>query len=120
MRLKKRSLIWLLPVAFIGWIQSFWRHRVMGEREAGDISDPHVRAISGEPLPTEPATPPCWWKCRKVLWFNIICAVFLALEPLTGLLQPHVPVNVYLIFAIGVPLVNAILRAIKLNEATAK
>ena len=33
----------------------------------------------------------------KTFWFNIIGALFTAMEAFTGLVQPHVSVNVYLV-----------------------
>jgi hypothetical protein len=55
--------------------------------------------------------PKCWWKSRT-LWFNAACSALIALEAATGILQPHVPVNVYLVMAVVLPVVNAMLRVI--------
>lgn len=56
-----------------------------------------------------------WWK-SKTLWVNLAIAALAALEPLTGILQSVLPVNAYVIFAIAVPVVNAMLRVVS-NES---
>lgn len=63
--------------------------------------------------------PKCWWKSRT-LWFNAFCAALLALEAATGIIQPYVPVNVYMILAVVLPVVNAILRVITTQALTTK
>lgn len=65
------------------------------------------------------ACPKCWWKSRT-LWFNAACAALLALEAATGVIQPYVPVNVYLVMAAVLPVVNAILRVITTQALTIK
>lgn len=63
--------------------------------------------------------PKCWWK-SKTLWFNAACSALLALEAATGNIQPHVPVNVYLVMSVVLPIVNAILRVITTQALTIK
>lgn len=52
-----------------------------------------------------------WWK-SKTLWVNAIVAMLVALEAGTGVLQPMLPVNLYTVLAVGLPIVNALLRVI--------
>lgn len=52
-----------------------------------------------------------WWQ-SKTLWLNLISAALLALEAQFGLLQPYLPGNVYAWFAVGLTVVNAVLRAV--------
>lgn len=55
----------------------------------------------------------CKHFCRsKTLWVNAIAAALVALEASTGLLQPHLPVNLYTALAVSLPVVNAVLRVI--------
>lgn len=53
----------------------------------------------------------CWWK-SKTLWVNAIAAGLVALEAVTGKLQPLLPVNLYTALAVGLPVVNAVLRIV--------
>lgn len=53
----------------------------------------------------------CWWKSRT-LWANAIAAALMALEATTGIIQPYVPVNLYVVMAVALPIVNAILRVV--------
>ena len=55
------------------------------------------------------ATAKPWWK-GKTLWLNAITAALVAAEANTGLLQPHLPVNLYMAIAIALPAANAALR----------
>ncbi len=55
--------------------------------------------------------PKVWWK-SKTLWINAIAAMLVALEAGTGVLQPMLPVNLYTVLAVGLPIVNALLRVI--------
>lgn len=55
--------------------------------------------------------PKVWWK-SKTLWVNAIAAMLVALEAGTGVLQPLLPVNLYTVLAVGLPIVNALLRVI--------
>ena len=55
--------------------------------------------------------PKVWWK-SKTLWVNAAAAMLVALEAGTGVLQPMLPVNLYTVLAVGLPIVNALLRVI--------
>jgi hypothetical protein len=59
------------------------------------------------------------WYMSKTLWVNTIVAALVALEAGTGLLQPYFPGNFYTIIAVGLPVVNAILRVITTTALTA-
>jgi hypothetical protein len=52
-----------------------------------------------------------WYKSKTIL-FNTFMAALVALEAVSGLLQPLLPVNVYTAIAVSLPVVNAILRVI--------
>jgi hypothetical protein len=52
------------------------------------------------------------WYLSKTLWVNALCAGLIALEAASGLLQPHLPANFYLIMAVALPIINAVLRVI--------
>jgi hypothetical protein len=52
-----------------------------------------------------------WWKSRT-LWVNAMAAMLVALEAGTGVLQPLLPINLYTALAVGLPVVNALLRVI--------
>lgn len=52
-----------------------------------------------------------WWKSRTIR-LNAIAAGLVALEAGTGLLQPHLPINFYTALAVGLPVLNAMLRVI--------
>jgi len=52
-----------------------------------------------------------WYKSKTIL-FNAFMAALVALEAVSGLLQPLLPVNVYTAIAVSLPVVNAILRVI--------
>lgn len=52
------------------------------------------------------------WYQSKTLWINAIVAMLVALEAGTGLLQPLLPVNLYTSIAVGLPIVNALLRVV--------
>lgn len=53
----------------------------------------------------------CWWR-SKTLWFNVGCAALLALEAVTGQLQPLLPANLYQVMCVVLPVGNAMLRVI--------
>ena len=55
--------------------------------------------------------PKVWWK-SKTLWVNAVAAMLVALEAGTGVLRPMLPVNLYTVLAVGLPIVNALLRVI--------
>ncbi|BFN29480.1 hypothetical protein PSCT_01174 [Pseudomonas sp. SCT] len=50
------------------------------------------------------------WSRSRTLWVNAIAAGLVALEAGTGMLQPHLPVSLYTAVAVGLPVVNAVLR----------
>lgn len=52
-----------------------------------------------------------WYK-SKTLWVNAAVAALVALEAVTGFLQPYVGDAFYAAIAVGLPVVNAILRVI--------
>ena len=52
-----------------------------------------------------------WWK-SKTLWVNAVAAMLVALEAGTGVLQTLLPVNLYTVLAVGLPIINALLRVI--------
>lgn len=52
------------------------------------------------------------WYQSKTLWVNAIVAALAALEAGTGILQPVLPANFYAIIAVGLPVVNAVLRIV--------
>lgn len=52
-----------------------------------------------------------WWKSRTIR-VNAVIAGLVALEAGTGLLQPVLPVNFYTAVAVGLPVINAVLRVI--------
>jgi hypothetical protein len=52
-----------------------------------------------------------WWHSRTI-WINVLAAGLLALEASTGMLQPLLPVNLYTAVAVGLPVVNAMLRIV--------
>lgn len=60
-----------------------------------------------------PPAPTCkhWWHSRTI-WVNVIAAGLLALEASTGMLQPLLPVNLYTAIAVGLPVINAMLRIV--------
>lgn len=59
------------------------------------------------------------WHQSKTLWVNAFAAALVALEASSGLLQPHLPVNLYTTVAIALPVINAILRVVT-SEAITK
>lgn len=60
-----------------------------------------------------------WWK-SKTIWVNAIVAALTALEAGTGMLQPHLPINFYTLMAVGLPILNAVLRIITTQALTLK
>ena len=52
-----------------------------------------------------------WWK-SKTLWVNAIATMLVALEAGSGTLQPLLPINLYAALAVGLPIINALLRVI--------
>lgn len=60
-----------------------------------------------------------WWRSRT-LQVNAAVAALVALEAGTGLLQPLLPVNIYTAVAVGLPIVNAVLRVVTSQGLTAR
>lgn len=52
------------------------------------------------------------WYTSKTLWVNALVAALAALEAGTGVLQPFLPANFYAMVAVGLPVVNAVLRIV--------
>lgn len=52
-----------------------------------------------------------WWQ-SKTLIVNALIAGLVALEAGTGMLQPYLPVQFYTAVAVGLPIINAILRVV--------
>lgn len=52
-----------------------------------------------------------WYRSRTIL-ANAAVAGLVALEAVSGLLQPYLPVNFYAAVAVGLPVLNAMLRVI--------
>jgi hypothetical protein len=55
--------------------------------------------------------PKPWYKSKTII-LNAAVAGLVALEAGTGMLQPHLPMNVYTAIAVGLPILNGILRVI--------
>lgn len=60
-----------------------------------------------------------WWQSRTLI-INVVAAALVALESGTGILQPHLPVNFYTALAVGLPVVNAVLRVVTNQALTLK
>jgi len=60
------------------------------------------------------------WYTSKTLIINALVAALVALEAGTGLLQPYLPGNFYAMIAVGLPVVNAILRVITTTALTGR
>ena len=58
-----------------------------------------------------PSNIKAWWK-SKTIWINAIVGVLVALEAATGALQPVVGPYFYAAVAVGLPVINAVLRVI--------
>lgn len=58
-----------------------------------------------------PSSVKAWWK-SKTIWVNSIVGLLVALEAATGALQPVVGPHFYAAIAIGLPMINAVLRVI--------
>lgn len=52
------------------------------------------------------------WYRSKTLWFNVLCSSLVALEGVTGLLQPYVGQSFYAAMCVVLPVGNAMLRVI--------
>lgn len=60
-----------------------------------------------------------WWRSRT-LQANALVAALVALEAGTGLLQPVLPVNFYTVVAVGLPVINAVLRVVTSQALSAR
>jgi hypothetical protein len=52
------------------------------------------------------------WYQSKTIIFNALAAALMALEASTGLLKEYVSQDFWIIMAVGLPVINAILRTI--------
>lgn len=60
-----------------------------------------------------------WWRSKTIL-INLVAAALVALEAGTGLLRPLFPVDFYTAVAVGLPIINAMLRVITTQALTLK
>lgn len=60
-----------------------------------------------------------WWRSKTIV-VNALVAALVALEAGTGLLRPLLPVNFYTVVAVGLPIINAMLRVITTQALTLK
>ena len=58
------------------------------------------------------------WYRSKTLWFNVLCSSLVALEGVTGLLQPYVGQSFYVVMCVVLPIGNAMLRVISTEGLT--
>lgn len=59
----------------------------------------------------------CWYKSKTII-LNAAIAGLVALEASSGMLQPYLPANFYVIVAVGLPVVNAVLRVLTTQPIT--
>lgn len=52
------------------------------------------------------------WYRSRTLWFNTLCSALVALEGVTGLLQPYTGQSFYAAMCVVLPIGNAVLRTI--------
>jgi hypothetical protein len=52
------------------------------------------------------------WSRSKTIWVNAVIAALASFESVTGFLQPYVPVNIYALISITLPIINSVLRVI--------
>lgn len=52
------------------------------------------------------------WYTSKTLWVNLVAAALMALEAGTSLLKPYMTDTFWVAMAVGLPIVNAVLRII--------
>lgn len=52
-----------------------------------------------------------WYK-SKTIWVNVGAAALMALEASTGLLKPYMADTFWVVMAVALPMVNAMLRVI--------
>ena len=60
------------------------------------------------------------WYTSKTIIVNAIVAALVALEAGSGLLQAYLPANFYTIIAVGLPVVNAVLRVVTTTALTGR
>lgn len=60
-----------------------------------------------------------FWQSRTLL-INAFAAALVALEAGTGMLQPFLPINFYTALAVGLPVINAVLRVVTTQGVTLK
>ena len=85
-------------------------------------NSPHLPStISGQakPLPEGEGAVKVWWKSRTLI-LNAVAAGLVSLEAGTGLLQPLLPVNLYTGVAVGLPVLNAMLRVVTTSGVSIK
>lgn len=58
------------------------------------------------------------WYASRTLIVNLVAVGLVALEANTGLLQPLLPINLYTALAVGLPVINAVLRVITTTALT--
>ena len=52
------------------------------------------------------------WYTSKTIWVNIVVAVLASLEATTGILKPYLPDHWYVFLAVGLPVINIVLRIV--------
>jgi hypothetical protein len=52
------------------------------------------------------------WYTSKTIWVNIMVAVLASLEATTGILKPYLPDYWYVFLAVGLPVINIVLRIV--------
>lgn len=60
------------------------------------------------------------WYTSKTIIVNAIVAALVALEAGSGLLQAYLPANFYTMIAVGLPVVNAVLRVVTTTALTVR
>ena len=58
-----------------------------------------------------------WYQSRTIM-LNIVAALLVAIQALTGALQPLLPVDIYQTIAAGLPVANAVLRLLTETPVT--
>lgn len=58
------------------------------------------------------------WYTSKTLWVNLIVGVLASLEATTGLLRPYLPEHWYVAVAVGLPVINVMLRVVTTQGLT--
>lgn len=70
-----------------------------------------TRTDPDQAVPPTPPTAKPWWRSRT-LWFNAVCAALATAEASYGVLQPLLPVPVYALLSVALPVGNALLRVL--------